>query len=157
MDKNIPDTLSQPQLLAFHKIKDLSPERFLSDLVSVPADDQDFIEPTVCRVISAEPELQVNHPEKDWMEIINIPGVGTSPGQGMLSAFSVLTEKLKECGTTTSCLSRIVLYIVSMSDYAELNKIYLEQFSVNPPVRVCVAVGAENLPKGVVASFSTQL
>ena len=33
--------------VAFHKIKDLSLERFLSDLVLVPADDQDFVEPTL--------------------------------------------------------------------------------------------------------------
>ena len=153
MDKSIPDTLTQPQLLAHHKLKDLSPNRFLSDIISVHVEDiENLPEPVVCIVVSDEPIVRLNHPEKDWIEIINIPGVGTTPAQGISSAFSILAERLKESEATLSCLSRIILYVRSMSDYGEINKVYQEQFGLNPPVRVCVAVGADNLPKGLLIS-----
>ena len=36
-----------------------------------------------------------------------------------------------------------------MENYAEINNIYVQQFGLNPPVRVCVALGDNNLPTGI--------
>ena len=46
-------------------------------------------------------------------------------------------------------LIRTKVYIDSMENYAEVNKIYTQQFGLNPPVRVCVALGSEYMPQGL--------
>ena len=36
-----------------------------------------------------------------------------------------------------------------MENYSDINNIYVQQFGLNPPVRVCVALGDNNLPTGI--------
>ena len=59
-----------------------------------------------------------------------------------------MSSCLQDLGSDLSCLVRVSLYVASMEEYPEINRAYTKYFGLNPPVRVCVALGPESLPKG---------
>lgn len=54
---------------------------------------------------------------------------------------------VESAGLTLNDVVKVTIYLVDMSRFAELNKIYEEYFAASKPARACVQVSA--LPKGV--------
>lgn len=67
-------------------------------------------------------------------------------------AFENMKAILTEAGADFSNVVKTTVFLVDMSDFAEINKIYAEYFTENFPARSTVAVLA--LPKG--ASFEIE-
>ena len=89
-----------------------------------------------------------NSPEAGWTEILNVYGRGGGPEEGMAASLAALETILAQQGCQLAGLVRVVLYIADMADYPAINVAYARYFGLNPPVRVCVAVGRERLPPG---------
>lgn len=89
-----------------------------------------------------------DRPAAGWTEFLTISGHGDDPEAGMSAGLGALEEALRQEGLSLSGLVRLVLYIADMSDYAAINMAYGRYFRLNPPVRVCVAVGRDKLPPG---------
>ena len=87
-------------------------------------------------------------PGEGWVEISNIVGHGNSAEEGVKHAFTSLSQLLTDLGLDFSCLARVNLYIGDMANYAEINEEYVKNFGLNPPVRVCVALGKQHFPTG---------
>ena len=60
----------------------------------------------------------------------------------------LLKKQLFTSGLSLLNLIRTHVYIDTMDNYAEINNIYSKHFGINPPVRICVALGSDNLPAG---------
>jgi len=52
---------------------------------------------------------------------------------------------LEEAGTTLDKVVKTVVFIKDMNDFADMNEVYSQYFSANPPARSCVQVA--KLPK----------
>ena len=147
VEKDIPTDISQADLVGFHNIKDLSPDASLGSLVTIGSSTE--ADPNLCRlkITSTVPVVQ-EHPAEGWIQISNIVGSGDTARDGVAAAFTKLRELLVENKADISSLVRIILYIRDMSEYKEINEEYSSNFGINPPVRVCVALGKENFPPG---------
>jgi len=155
--KVMPPHLSQQDLLKLHNVSDLSPSAYIAPFqVSTTSECGAASLPPlkVCQVKSVVPDTGKSDAEAGWISIANIPGCADKPQVATLSAFNVCRSELSKLGTDLSCLAKVTLFIRDMADYAEINKEYSTVFGLNPPVRVCVAVGEENLPPGCLLSMS---
>lgn len=74
-------------------------------------------------------------------------GVGWQTEQ----AFENVRSILEEIGWSFENITKIRVYLVNMSDYKEMNDVYLKQFGDNPPSRVAVAV--KELPLGAMVEL----
>ena len=52
---------------------------------------------------------------------------------------------LEEAGTTLDKVVKTLVFLKDMNDFAEMNEVYSQYFSTNPPARSCVQAG--KLPK----------
>ena len=52
---------------------------------------------------------------------------------------------LEEAGTTLDKVVKTVVFLKDMNDFAEMNEVYSQYFTTNPPARSCVQVA--KLPK----------
>ena len=59
--------------------------------------------------------------------------------------FKNLEDVLDTAGSSFSKILKITLYLADMKDFGEVNRIYSENFSGNPPARSCIESG---IPKG---------
>ena len=129
--------------------QDVSPAAFITDITStVLSSNASFCEPNRCQITASEPTILKDVPSQGWVEIIDIVGQGATPREGVTEAFTALKRLLGDLETDLSCLARVNLYVGDMANYAEINTEYVKNFGLNPPVRVCVAVGKQNLPEG---------
>jgi len=156
VNKDVPEGLSQQQRLDYYGIKGLEPESYLEDLQrtnicnkSSSTADRLFIE-------LKQPEISSNFGEEDWFEILSLQGYGDTAGECMESVARLLDTQLQQVGATRKDLIRTKVYIDRMENYAEINNVYVQQFGLNPPVRVCVAVGNKNVPKGCKVSMDVR-
>jgi len=154
-DKNVPKNLTQTELLDWHKITNIAPHDRLGSLVPTSS-SHTCPAPEIVRVDSVTPEVKMDFPGEGWVEVTDIPGLGESPTASTVDAFIRLQKILKDLGSDLSCLVRVSLYVASMAEYPEINRAYTKYFGLNPPVRVCVALGPESLPKGCGLSMSVR-
>ncbi|XP_072030489.1 uncharacterized protein [Amphiura filiformis] len=61
-------------------------------------------------------------------------------------AMETLTKELQQHDHTLSDVAMVHLYVGDMCNFASINSVYCQYFTLNPPARVCVQV---NLPKNV--------
>jgi len=61
-------------------------------------------------------------------------------------ALDHLVDRLAEHGATVDDVAKTTVFLTSMDDYAEMNRVYLETFTGTPPARSAVAVA--ELPLG---------
>jgi len=100
-------------------------------------------------------ERVVERPEVGWTEVTNIHGRGIDAAAGMTAGLAVLEKTLAALGRQLVDLARVVLYIADMNAFAAINQAYSRHFGLNPPVRVCVAVGRDRLPPGTSSENSS--
>lgn len=74
-------------------------------------------------------------------------GIGRQTEQ----AFKNVTSILEEIGWSLDNVIKVRVYLTNMSDYQEMNDVYLKQFGDNPPSRVAVAV--KELPLGAMVEL----
>lgn len=73
--------------------------------------------------------------------------LSTAPiGEQTAMVLRALHHILEAAGTGLALVVQVRLYLVDMSDFAEVNRAYGEFFTDNPPARCAVEVAA--LPKG---------
>merc|ERR1719186_1202955 len=142
--KDVPELATQDDLLRLKGI----PPYISQDFVSCSDDglEEDLI-PQHLDLRNSSLEQSEN--EEGWFEVRNIAGVGTSPREAVENAFNHLKVLLEERNRSLKDLVRVSMYIADMNDYAEMNREYVTNFGLNPPVRVCVAVGRDCLGEGV--------
>ncbi len=92
--------------------------------------------------------IVIESPKPGWTEFLNIFGRGADAGAAVTTGLAALEAALAAQGRQLAELVRLVLYIVDMSSFAAINAAYSRHFGLNPPVRVCVAVGRDRLPPG---------
>ncbi len=138
-------------------ISDLSPARYLGELrleedIS-QAGQSDSPAPLEEVGFREDSSIFVKHqsPDMEWTEVLTVAGRGASPEAGMAAGLAALESALADQGLELSSLVRVVLYVADMAAYPAINRAYSQHFGSNPPVRVCVAVGRDNLQPG--ASF----
>ncbi|KAJ8986079.1 hypothetical protein NQ317_003373 [Molorchus minor] len=83
-----------------------------------------------------------------WLWMGGIQGNSPDPLEAMTEAMSTLKSVLSDNDQSVEDVCSISMFINNMSDYAELNRIYVDTFNhVNPPSRACVQVPfAQNCP-----------
>ena len=145
-DKGLPDGLTQEQLLSHHVSLDLSPSAYVKEIK--PAKEGVCNDVQTCKFSTSAYEVKRDHPREGWFDVLRVPGFGSTPAQGIISAFDTLKSILHQLDTDLACLARIILYIGDMESYALINEEYVKNFGLNPPVRICVAVGKKNLQAG---------
>jgi 2-iminobutanoate/2-iminopropanoate deaminase len=64
----------------------------------------------------------------------------------MRQLFVNLRSVLDSAGVTMTDVVKTTVFLVTMDDYAEMNRIYMEEFAIHRPARSAVAVAA--LPLG---------
>ena len=62
-----------------------------------------------------------------------------------------LTQVLEAAGTSMSKVVKTTVFLKTMDDFAEMNAVYAEVFSENPPARTTVAVAG--LPKNALVEI----
>lgn len=66
-------------------------------------------------------------------------------------ALKNINAVLEAAGAEFKNVVKTTVFLTSMNDFAAVNKIYAESFSVNPPARSCVAVA--QLPLGALVEI----
>lgn len=61
-------------------------------------------------------------------------------------ALKNLTEIIEAAGSSMENIVKTLVFVTDLADFAEINKVYTEFFSVNPPARSLIQVAA--LPLG---------
>jgi len=145
VEKDLPKDATQMELLDLAGI----PKYIMKDFITCSDDGlEETLIPDDLDLRNVSLEQSCN--DEGWFEIRNIAGKGTSPKEAIKDAFKQLKTLLKDSeDRSLTDLVRVSMYIADMQDYAEMNSEYVTNFSLNPPVRVCVAVGRDNLPDGV--------
>ena len=77
--------------------------------------------------------------------------IGTSLAEQTRQALNNLREVLTAAGSGLDRVLKTTVFLTDMSRFAELNGVYAEFFTENPPARSAVQVGA--LPKGVLVEI----
>ncbi|CAG9856277.1 unnamed protein product [Phyllotreta striolata] len=79
--------------------------------------------------------------KEGWLFAGGIQGTSNNAFDAMKQALSVLKSELTKYDHTARDVSSITMFIGDMSQYAALNKLYIDTFSFsNPPTRACVQV-----------------
>ena len=76
--------------------------------------------------------------EDGWFRVTSF-GNHANNVECVKEAFESLLSFLSSKGRSLQHLVKVVMYVDSMQNYAEMNSQYVTYFGVNPPVRVCVA------------------
>lgn len=78
------------------------------------------------------------------------PKTGDFPGPDAVSqakqSLANIQAILKAAGATADNVVKTTVLLADMNDFAEVNKVYAQVFTADPPTRSCFAVAA--LPKG---------
>jgi len=158
VDKHVPPHLSQQQIIQYHGIEKISPDDYLNDLISInvtespdPIEEMIPLRMEVCNVSIIQHSIG-----EGWFDILNIEGRGRKATECMTNCFQSLATHLKDLGLSLTNLIRTHVYIDTMDNYAEINNIYCKHFGINPPVRICVALGSDNLPAGCMVKMSVR-
>ncbi|CAH1106414.1 unnamed protein product [Psylliodes chrysocephalus] len=87
-------------------------------------------------------EVSSVHSNKEgWLFIGGIQGTSINAKEAMEQAMSILKSELTKYDHSVKDVCSITMFIGDMSQYAELNKLYVETFIFpNPPTRACVQV-----------------
>ena len=83
--------------------------------------------------------------EDDWFHVTSF-GHHEDNVECVKEAFESLLRVLATKDRSLKDIVKVVMYVDSMENYAEMNKQYVTYFGLNPPVRVCVA--PERLSEG---------
>jgi len=87
----------------------------------------------------------------DWVVVSGQIGLGPDgmaddlAGQ-LRQALANLVDRLADGGATVDDVVKTTVFLTTMDDYAEMNRVYLETFTGTPPARSAVAVA--ELPLG---------
>jgi enamine deaminase RidA (YjgF/YER057c/UK114 family) len=135
-------------------IGDRSPARYLGDLSLCAEAANDRSVPPLEEVTFTDGKeaetVVMDSPKPGWTEILKIFGRGADAGEAITAGLAALEAALAAQGRQLAELVRVVLYIVDMGSFAAINAAYSRHFGQNPPVRVCVAVGRDRLPPGII-------
>ena len=85
--------------------------------------------------------------QNGWFQVTSF-GHSEDNAECVREAFSSLESLLTSHDFSLPDVAKIVMYIDSMDNYAEMNKQYASYFGLNPPVRVCVGVDRSVLSSG---------
>ncbi|KAJ8919563.1 hypothetical protein NQ315_002185 [Exocentrus adspersus] len=98
--------------------------------------------PVSCLTETVPQKPTVTKKSRDgWLGLGGIQGSSSNPQEAMDEAMSILKSLLSENGHTVQDVCSVSMFISSMAQYAELNKVYVDAFNhVNPPSRACVQV-----------------
>ncbi|CAH2013707.1 unnamed protein product [Acanthoscelides obtectus] len=79
--------------------------------------------------------------KQGWLWIGGVQGKSSKPLEAMQEATDILKCELDEYHHTVKDVCSVTMFISDMSQYADLNKIYVDTFNhANPPSRACVQV-----------------
>ncbi|CAG9835836.1 unnamed protein product [Diabrotica balteata] len=110
------------------------------------ADDETVLNSgsTECSSYSSEEFLQEVssvYNREGWLLIGGVQGTSSNAFEAMAEAMSILKSELLKHDHTIRDVCSVTMYIGDMSEYAALNKLYVDTFSfTNPPSRACVQV-----------------
>jgi len=87
----------------------------------------------------------------DWVVVSGQVGLTPEGLPGTMAeqlrvALGHLVDRLAEHGATVDDVVKTTVFLTSMDDYAEMNRVYLETFTGTPPARSAIA--AAELPIG---------
>ena len=87
----------------------------------------------------------------DWIVVSGQIGLGPeglapTMADQLRQALANLVDRLGEQGATVADVAKTTVFLVTMDDYDEMNRVYLETFTGTPPARSAVAVAG--LPLG---------
>ena len=87
----------------------------------------------------------------DWIVVSGQIGLGpdglaATMADQLRQALVNLVDRLGEQGATVADVVKTTVFLVTMDDYDEMNRVYLETFTGTPPARSAVAVAG--LPLG---------
>ncbi len=87
----------------------------------------------------------------DWVVVSGQIGLGpdglaATMADQLRQALVNLVDRLGEQGATVADVVKTTVFVVTMDDYDEMNRVYLETFTGTPPARSAVAVAG--LPLG---------
>jgi len=130
----------------------LNPQRYIEDVYQSNINGES-LEDCNCILESldlSECEVDWSVDSDGWFTLSNVSSTPSPcPTESISSVFEKLGRELSKHGSSLGEVCKVVMYVDSLADYALLNTEYVKQFSINPPVRVCLALGAEALPPGV--------
>eukprot|EP00088_Acartia_fossae_P038541 TRINITY_DN3998_c0_g1_i2.p1 TRINITY_DN3998_c0_g1~~TRINITY_DN3998_c0_g1_i2.p1 ORF type:complete len:542 (-),score=83.49 TRINITY_DN3998_c0_g1_i2:214-1839(-) len=159
VDKDVPQDADQAAMLRHHLVQGITSEDYLSDLSeSVPSKieaDSDTLVNNI-ETKNMEPEIINDSIGEGWFDIVNIHGFGDTPENCMRNAADLLTKTLQKVGATSKDLVRTTVFIDTMENYGGVNRVYCQQFDLNPPVRICVALGPSAFPSGCGLSMNVR-
>jgi len=108
--------------------------------------------PGLCEVEMEELDLANTKPayseDDGWYSASFVRGEGMDEGESVDRAFAHLASMLAVQATSLREVVKVIMYVDTMDSYLAMNCAYQKQFSLNPPVRVCVALGRDKLPQG---------
>jgi len=94
-----------------------------------------------------ESVTQFTEQEDDGFYYVSfIKGCGDSDSESVQKAFTEMSKILHAHNSSLAEVVKILMYIDEMDNYASMNSQYVKHFGINPPVRICVAVGKSHLP-----------
>ncbi len=87
----------------------------------------------------------------DWVVVsgqvgLTPDGLPPTMAEQLRVALGHLEDRLAEHGATVEQVVKTTVFLTTMDDYAEMNRVYLETFTGTPPARSAVAVA--ELPIG---------
>ena len=135
------ELVGQEVLRALHPDTQAGPEVSIENLAEAPKVEMSRLE-------VLEDQAVCRDEGEGWFLATGAVGRGGQEGEAVEEAFRCLKEVLREAGAELDMVVKVYMYVDSMDSYAAMNAAYVTHFGTNPPVRVCVGVGAAHLPPG---------